>query len=184
MLKRTAIRKKRCKCSPDCKLYPTLGYEGFAFKHTPEEVLEKVGSKRKLANKKKNARLSAAFKIRKDAYSEDKEKLHLWHLARRYEAKGICSCGCGQPSLKHSPNRFKWSNCHILEKANFESVKFHPENCIELAENCHTDFDNKGSDRWPSLACWPEIVRKFKILYPLTLPQEHQFIPQILLDTL
>lgn len=182
-----SIKKKKCKCGTKenpCKFYPTLGFSGFYKHHAPEDVKEKAGTKTQLARKKKNARLSAALKIRKDAYSEDKEKLHLWHLARRYEAKGVCSCGCGQPSSKNSQNRFKWSNCHILSKSNFESVKFHPMNCVELNENCHQDFDNLGSDRWPNLKCWPEIVRKFKILYPLIAPKEYQFLPQILLDTL
>lgn len=48
MIKRTQIKKKHCKCSPDCKLYPTLGSRGFNFAHLPQlEKIEKVNKHRK-----------------------------------------------------------------------------------------------------------------------------------------
>ncbi len=49
--------------------------------------------------------------------------------------------------------------------------------------NCHDEYD-AGWERASKMAVWSEVVRRFKILYPLITEKEHQFIPQILLDTL
>lgn len=177
------IKVKKCKCG--CGRSKSFGYNGYHYLCAPQDIKDKVGSKRKLSIKKKNARVAASGKLMKELYSEDKVKLDLWHRARRYEATGFCQCGCGQTSSKYDDNYYKFSNCHILPKAYFESVKLHPLNCIELSywNGCHKKFD-ASSEHWDKLKCWPEIVRRFKILYPLTTPEEHRHIPVILLKTI
>lgn len=87
---------------------------------------------------------------------------------------GQCPCGCGQ-----STQRLKHSVAHILPKAIFKSVMIHPENFVERAfwGGCHTNMDQRGLDKWPSMADWPVIKRKFLILQPLLTSEEkkHKF---------
>lgn len=106
----------------------------------------------------------------------------MWFNTRRKEMTGYCS-NCGGTSCKNDDSNFRSSIAHILPKRHFKSVQFHKLNWIELCHFgncCHTNFDNLGSDNWDTMKCWNEIVEKFKVLYPLTLPEERQFIPKIL----
>lgn len=134
----------------------------------------------------KNKSLNSKVRGLVEIPSHDEVMRHLWFSARRFEMTGYCQCGCGNKSSKDDDRYFKFSACHILPQRHFQSVQWHPLNWVEMAfwGGCHTNFDNKGSDNWDKLKCWDLIVERFKILYPLTLPEEHEFIPQILLDTL
>lgn len=184
----STIEKKRCKCG--CQKYPTLGYNGYAYSCAPEEIKEKVGSKRDVQRKNKNARMAISAKLRQDSRQKDITTRETfkegWFRRRRQEMTGFCECGCKKRSSRDDEVNFRSSICHILPQKNFKSVQFHPLNFIEMSlwGGCHSNFDDRGSDRWPQLACWNKIVERFKILYPLTNPSEHKFIPQILLDTL
>lgn len=114
------------------------------------------------------------------------DELQQWFLDRRKEMIGYCACGCGSDTSKYDDKLFKHSICHILEKRNFTSLKTHPLNFIELAfwGGCHSNMDNLGASEWPKKKYWPEVVRRFKLMYPEIDPSEYQFIPKVLLETL
>lgn len=175
---------KPCRCG--CGLPQTFNCSGYRYDHMPEELKEKKGSKKKLQIKNSNARKAVAVKLRAEirpvVSATGETYKETWFKARRREMTGICSCGCNKPSSKNDDNNFRSSACHILPQKNFPSVQFHPLNFIEMAfwGGCHTNMDERGSDRWDKLACWPEIVRRFKIIYPLTFPNERKHVPRIL----
>lgn len=45
----STIKNKHCKCSPDCKLWPTEGNKGYHFSHLPAGIKEQIGNKRKIS---------------------------------------------------------------------------------------------------------------------------------------
>lgn len=185
----STIERKKCKCG-NCNKYPTLGYGGYNYSCAPEEIKEKVGDKKEFQIKKQNVRKAIRVKLRAEIRKKDEVTggtyKEAWFRARRRQMTGFCKCGCGNRSSRDDEDNFRSSCCHILPQRHFPSVQFHPANFIELAfwGGCHTNFDQKGSEHWHNLACWEEIKQKFLILYPLIKPEEHQFIPKELLQTL
>ena len=71
-LNKNGIKRKKCKCG--CTRYPTLGYAGFSYSCAPQEIKDKVGSKKKVAQKNKNARNRTSLLLKKDN-DADKSKL-------------------------------------------------------------------------------------------------------------
>jgi hypothetical protein len=103
-----------------------------------------------------------------------------WFQDRRKEMTGFCK-NCGKPSFKHSNEYFRYSIAHILAKRKnmFPSVATHPENWIELCQDCHQNLDNCMIDLI-DLSCWDEVVVKFQKMYPFIAQEEVKRIPNIL----
>lgn len=102
-----------------------------------------------------------------------------WFKARRREMVGVCQCGCGQPSQKHSDEHYRGSAAHIFpksEKDGFPSVALHPLNWVERAQfgGCHDNMDQGGMDKWPMMADWLDIKERFHILAPLLTEEERK----------
>lgn len=174
------IERKKCKCG--CGLPSSFGYGGWRYDHSPQLIADAKKSRNNKAAERRNKKLRAKVKKLHSPENDEAVLKQIWFTERRKEMTGICSCGCGKPSSKNDDNNFRSSACHILPQRHFASVRWHPLNFIEMAfwGGCHTNMDDQGSDRWDKLACWPEIVRKFKIIYPKTYRLERQFIPKIL----
>lgn len=45
------IKKKKCKCSPECNKYPTLGYKGYFVYHFPGEIKKQIRSNKSITSK-------------------------------------------------------------------------------------------------------------------------------------
>lgn len=103
------------------------------------------------------------------------EPLEEWFLERRKEMDGFCKCGCGGRSSKDDDKKFKYSICHIFPKAEFESVKTHPNNWIELAfwGGCHER--SHRLDTFSQMKCWEEVVEKYKTFAPL-IKEKHKYV--------
>lgn len=121
-------------------------------------------------SKKKLAQEAAEKKLQ----GSDDTLMEQWFKARRKALTGTCQCGCGQPSQKKDDTFFRGSCCHIFPKAKFESVKYHPMNCIERAMygGCHARLDEGGLDKWPAMADWDDIKERFHVLAPLLTDEE------------
>lgn len=126
----------------------------------------------------------SAKKIKQEAEEkklrgDDDTLMEQWFKARRKELTGICQCGCAKPSQKKDDTFFRGSCCHIFPKAIFESVMYHPLNCVERAMfgGCHDNMDNQSIDKWPGMADWEDIKERFHVLAPLLTDQErsHKF---------
>lgn len=121
-------------------------------------------------SKKKAAKIAEEKKIR----GTDDTLMEQWFKARRKELTGVCQCGCAQKSQKNDDTFFRGSCCHIFPKAIFESVMYHPLNCVERAMfgGCHHNMDNNGIDKWPAMADWEDIKERFYVLAPLLTDEE------------
>jgi len=114
---------------------------------------------------------------------EDKKTGDAWFNARHIEMTGRCLV-CNGKTTKRT-DIFKNSVAHLFAKAIFKSIKWHEENWIELCffgNSCHTNFDHcmLTFEDLKLTQAWPEIVRKFKILYPLMNSAEQGRVPEIL----
>lgn len=145
------------------------------------EELRKIREQRDLPKAKKPYKIpkKSAKKLRQEAEEKklrgDEDTLmEQWFKAKRKELTGVCQCGCGKPSQKKDDTFFRGSCCHIFPKATFESVMYHPLNCVERAMfgGCHHNMDNNGLDKWPMMADWEDIKERFHILAPLLTDQE------------
>lgn len=121
-----------------------------------------------------------------------KSALDIWFDVRMKTLPAKCeNCGAEMPELLLEKNKMKWKSCqaHLLPKRHFKSVQANLLNGMVLGSGfsgmcpCHDYFDHDW-DTASQMKIWPEVVRRFKILYPLIKPEEHQYIPEILLKTL
>jgi len=182
----SSIKIKKCKCG--CNRYPTSGCSGYYYTCMPDELKEKVGTKRDLQIKKYNAAKYASTKLRMSNYKDNSE-LEAWFKLIRSKLSGKCECGCNQPSSKFSDKFFKFSCAHLLAKSKFKSVATHPMNYLELAAfgtSCHTIFDNMGYEHCKKIKpiLWKIVVERFNIIYPSIAESERKHIPQVLLNEL
>lgn len=178
----SSIQKKMCKCG--CGKMPSLGYGGFRFSCAPQEILDKVGSKKEVARKNKNNRLALGRKLQTVQNVVSGAEMNRWFENRRKEMTGVCA-NCRNKSCKDSDEFYKFSICHILPKAYFGSIKTHEKNWLELCfwgeKSCHSNLDNRMIDLI-NMACWDEIVTKFVAMYPEIAENEKKRIPQVLLN--
>ena len=155
-----SIKRKHCKCSDDCKMYPTFGFAGYFSLHAPVEIKDKVSNRRKIYQKSKNARLYTSSKLRKhEALINSKNEKVLWYKERRYEMTGFC-LECGKSTNKDNDKYFSWSIAHIVPKSLIKSVAFHPNNFIELCWQHHSDYDS-NFEMAKEMGCFEIAKRKF-----------------------
>lgn len=178
----STITKKTCKCG--CGRMPSLGYNGFRFSCAPQDILDKVGSKKEVARKNKNNRLALGRKLHQAQNENNPEKDYkeTWFKNTRKKLTGFCQCGCGKPSSKNDfigldgrvQSHFRSSCCHIFPKSEFLSIQYHPLNYVERAfwGGCHTNMDNQSMGKWPNFADWEDIKEKFHTLAPLLTDEE------------
>ena len=133
-----------------------------------------TGAKARTFIKRKSDKKLAEEKAERERWNAGGSPKQKWFKNRRKEMSGKCSCGCGEKSQKEDDKFFRSSICHILPQRLFPSVQLHMMNWIELAfwKGCHTTFDEAGMERWPNMACWDEIKRKFKIIDAVIDPEE------------
>lgn len=180
----STITKKPCKCG--CGKMPSMGYNGYRFSCAPQEVIDKVGTKRDVARKNRNNRLALGRKLTTVQNVVSGAEMQRWFENRRKELTGRCA-NCGNKSCKDSDEFYRFSICHILPKAYFPSVKTHESNWIELCfwgeKSCHTNLDNRMLDLI-NMSCWETIVQRFVAMYPYIAENEKKRIPQVLLQYL
>ena len=134
---RSAIKQKKCKCG--CGRIPTISCNGFYYACMPDELKEKVGSKRRLQIKKNNAAKYAATKLRMKKYSADVD-LKNWFKFHMINSKMKCE-NCGADLSSYNEKDWKGSQHHVLEKSIFPSVSTDLRNHVVLGKwCCHSQF--------------------------------------------
>ena len=155
-----SIKIKPCK-SEGCLLPPKLGYAGYCgWNHLPDELKEKIGSKRKLQIKNQNAAKYASVKLRAAKYKENTE-LELWFRARRLEMTNVC-IECGRSTNKLNDKYFRWSVCHLVPKSLVPSAATNEFNWIELCQDHHNEFDSTF-EKASKMKCFHEAKTKFQL---------------------
>lgn len=183
----------RKKCKGNCGRYPSLGLGGYCYKCVPEDIKKKVGEKRDVVRKNKNARKAASLKIKKHIRENEGVEGGLkenWFTERRKQMTGKCLF-CGGKTEAENDKTFRSSLAHLFPKKDgiggVPSVKYHPDNWLELCyrgNSCHDNLD-RSMITWEMLmdsAEWDVIKDKFKKIYPFIAPHEKRFVPEILLQ--
>ena len=179
----SSIKRKKCKCG-ECDKYPTLGYGGYFSAHAPQELKDKVGSKKQVQAKNRYARNKVRSLVINDEKVSGGVELKRWFEERRNEMTGRCD-NCGNPTCKNDDKKYHFSLAHLLPKAYFTSVATHPLNWIELCfwgnNSCHSQMDNKMIDLI-DMNCWDKIIERFIAMYPDIAEDEKRRIPPVLLE--
>lgn len=122
--------------------------------------------------------------------TEEDNLLELFFLACMNINYPKCdNCGAIKESLLNWKQGWKSCQAHLLPKRHFKSISTNTLNLMVLGSgysglcNCHDNYDSSW-DAASKMNIWNDVVARFKILYPLIRKNEHQFIPQLLLDAL
>lgn len=184
----STIKKKRCKCSLSCKLYPNVGWEGYAANHAPIDLKMRMEGKTKRQRSESNKRKLNKVK---SLYSTDvnlegvvkhmiKGELQEWFNFHMSISPMRCE-NCNT-SLKHY-NRLDWygSQHHIIEKHLCPSVGTVLENHMVLGKWCchsqwHTNYTNAQK-----MPCFPLAVERFKLFKDRIALNEVRKIPDCFL---
>lgn len=133
----SSIQKKKCKCG--CTKFPTLGYNGFNVKCAPKEVLEKVGTRKQVAQKNKNARNKTSLLLKKDSEADKSKLLAMadklfgdFIKMRDSDEQGNITCVCcGLPfnvSDKDGEGKSVVQPLHFVSRSVY-SLRFDERNC-------------------------------------------------------
>lgn len=151
--------------------------------------------------KQKNAASKDVTKLRNLSYSSPEVKapkgyqeLTLWFNERMSRCEVKCeNCVATNYWLEQNKEtkigKLKWRSCqaHLLPKRHFDSIKTHPLNAMVLGSgysglcHCHDNYDASW-EKAAKMNIWDEVVRRFKIMYPLITQDEQRFIPPQLLQ--
>lgn len=177
------IIEKCCKCPATKTPGRKIGKDTFCLRCYNNKKSKELQSKSNLKysiagnNKKSNLELSSSE----------------WFTKRMEENEPVCeNCEAEMLLLKLNPGLSKqWRSCqaHLLPKKYFESVSTHELNGMVLGTGfsglcfCHDDFDSSW-EKASKMKIWPEVIRRFKIMYSLLTPSETKYIPNVLLKEL
>ena len=165
---RSAIKQKKCKCG--CGRIPTISCNGFYYACMPDELKEKVGSKRRLQIKKNNAAKYAATKLRMGRYSADVD-LKNWFRFHMINSKMQCE-NCGADLSSYNEKDWKGSQHHVLEKSIFHSVSTVLDNHVVLGKwCCHSQFHTSMLNA-SKMNIFDKCTKIVNELYPLLTNEE------------
>jgi len=161
-----------------------------------ETIIQKA-----IKKQRQNAVKLDSTKVRKIAIELDGAKapkgyqeLDLWFKDRMARCEIKCeNCGATNWWLENNKDskfgKLKWRSCqaHLLQKRHFKSIQTHPLNGMVMGTgfsglcHCHDNYDASW-EKAAKMNIWDEVVRRFKIMYPLIQPNEQQYIPDVLLQ--
>lgn len=173
-----------CKCSPDCAMFPSMGYSGYFYAHAPENVVETIELKRH----KTEVRQRTASRLHSIVVplTEDEIKLQKFFANAAQELMRHPFC---QNCKSRIPQAyFRAATAHVLPKRKeygFPSIASHPANKLFLGAGCgcHYLYDRSWEDA-AKMVVWPLAVAAFKELYPFIAENEKKNIPDILRHSL
>lgn len=145
-----SIRKKKCKCGTKeepCKLWPDLGYDGYAKIHAPQHILDRQDRKAKDRQKKYNKKLKQKVMALKEPKAETEQEL--WYLMQMHSNERVCD-NCGLSLAHYNDWAWRGSQHHIIDKSptnGCPSIACHPLNNLVLGYYCchgqwHTSYMN------------------------------------------
>jgi hypothetical protein len=108
--------------------------------------------------------------------------LQLWFALQIKQCPDRCD-ECNKRFVFFATWTHKAAIAHIVRKSKFKSVQTHPLNRCFLCLDCHTDYDNRGSEFVTKMKIFPELKRIFKdVLLPLIPQSEYKYIPDYFLN--
>jgi hypothetical protein len=147
------------------------------------EVCRKPPKPKKVYTLKRNTPIKKGKPKRKEKSLDD-----FFETLMRVNVPVCDNCGAMKPFLKNPDYKPLWKSCqaHLLPKRFFKSLQTYELNVMVLGSgysgmcHCHDDYDNNW-EKASKMKIWPEVVRRFKIMYPLIPLSEYQYIPDVLL---
>lgn len=165
-------------------MYPSIGWEGFYAPHASEELKEKKGTKRQVAQKNKNNRSLLSRKLHDVQDNVERIDLNEWFNRielKHSNGKGCYCMECGewipQMYMRHA-------TAHLLPKKLFKSVSTHELNYLILGAGCGCHYKTDRVDKFIQMKVWPEAARRIKIMMPLLPFDELKYISSQLLNAL
>lgn len=175
----STIQKKKCKCG--CNRWPTISCDGYNFVCAPQELKDKIGTRRKLNEKNKRSRSLQSAKLHQAQNEVRKKTLNEWFnwVAETHSDGNGCKCWeCGSWI---PPDYMRHATAHLLPKKLFKSVETHELNFLILGAGCGCHAKTDRLDKFIQLRMWPEAARRIKIMMPLLPFEELQYISSQLL---
>jgi len=185
------LKVPTCKCG--CGKVQTPSCLGYFYAHIPEELKEKVGTRKQVQIKNRNKRTALGRKLHADQKRVDKAtegtpawKIELFFHAAAIELANKPYCeNCG--AFIHLAY-YRAATAHVMPKKKefgFPSIAANPINRIFLGAGCgcHQMYDSSW-DNARRMSIWSKVVGIFKELYPYIAVEELKNIPNILLETL
>ncbi len=174
------IARKKCKCG--CQKFPSMGYAGYYAPHAPDDVKEKVGTKRQVAIRNRNKRVALSAKLHKVQNSQD-SLLNLWFRYHMVKSVKVCE-NCGSSLSHYSEAEWRGSQHHIIDKSptnGCPSVAEEPLNHGVLGMFCchsqwHTSYDNAAK-----MPIFKEFKRRFNLFKDKIIESEIRKIPECFL---
>lgn len=153
-----SIKRKNCKCSDNCRLWPTIGYAGFNVSHAPIEVKEKKAIKKKQPTKK------PIIGIDKSQLSKLADKVFADYIKRRdSDINGNIICVCCKDNfnlLDKTPDGNPVVNVLHFVVRTVYSRRYDPDYCYAGCCYCnlkmHLDPEGKEYSNYKSM-----LVSKF-----------------------
>lgn len=122
------------------------------------------------------AKLAGGKKIKAD-------KLNIFFASQLLEAPDLCENECGKSIVYFKNIRSRVIVAHILpkrENGGFPSVADHPKNRVFLCPDCHTNFDNLGSDFAKTMPALDLMRERFKEFSGVLTVSEFTRVPDYL----
>lgn len=190
------MNSKKCKCSPGCPLWPTIGFEGYNGDHHPDPTLKQRKIDEAYARKKqRTAATNTGAKLRRGISTDNKledneakkkfEAQQLWFEEIKRKEAPIC----WETGDKIPISYMRAATAHILPKKDsiggFPSVATHPLNYVILSplNGMHQRYDGSW-EKAQGMKIWPRVVERFKKIYPYIALTERKYLPDCLIQEL
>lgn len=189
------LKKKNCKCNSGCKLWPTVGFEGYNADHHPDPTLkQRKIDEAQARQKQRTAATNAGNKLRRNISGDNKlldneakknfDALQLWFENIKRNEQPVC-----WETGDHIPSKYmRAATAHILPKKNniggFPSVATHPLNYLILSPLNGSHDKTHTWSKFQEMKVWPLAVERFKQIYPYIAPAERKYLPDCLIQEL
>lgn len=180
----STIVRKKCKCSEGCKMFPSIGWEGYFSGHAPDELKEKKGTKAKVAARNKANKNALSRKLHDVQDQAERIDLNEWFNRielKHSNGKGCYCMECGewipQQYMRHA-------TAHLLPKKIFKSVATHELNYLILGAGCGCHQKTDRLDKFCKMKVWPEALRRIRIMMPLLPFDELKYISNAYLSAI
>lgn len=132
---------------------------------------------------KKSAKKIAQEKREKESRIPDEDtELQKWYAKIMQEEEGKC-WETGQKINKQDKLGWHGSIAHVLDKANYPSVKTHPLNYMILSMwgGTHGQYDSSWENA-SKMKVWSYAIKVINLLYPLLKQEEKRRLPDVIIQ--
>jgi hypothetical protein len=140
----STIVQKRCKCSPECDKYPTLGYKGYFIHHFPGEIKKQYKNSRAQLSKISRELHKVTREKTKSDYLKIADILFgNWIKKRDSDSNKFITCVCCNGTFnlkdKDASGNYIVQCMHFVPRGTY-SLRFDEINCHAGCSYCNLDM--------------------------------------------